>query len=89
MYEIKFALHITITGDIQIEIIGATFLLRKIVLMSCLEICGVVSGEPVLDDTVTIFSPRLCVGEVFGWGGVLTAAPAAALCTAIVHAIEL
>lgn len=42
MYGIRLGLKTTITGDTQIEIIGAPFILcRKIVVMSSLAIGGV------------------------------------------------
>lgn len=55
MYEIKLRLKTTITGDIQIEIIGGAVLLRKIVLMSGLSIRRV-EGREGLEETVKVFS---------------------------------
>lgn len=50
------------------------FLLRKIVLMSSLAICGVEGREglvPLLEETVKVFSPPVCVsvGEVLVYSG--------------------
>lgn len=70
MYGIRISLKTTITGDIQIEITeNAFFLLRKIVLMSGLAICGVEGREglePVLEETVKVFL-SVCWGG--GWVG--------------------
>ena len=63
MYGISLSLKTTITGDIQIEITGAAFLLRKIVLMSGLAIRGVEGREGLLllllEETVNVFSLQM------------------------------
>lgn len=73
MYGIRLSLKTTITGDIQIEIIGEAFLLRKIVLMSGLAIGGVEGREGlvlVLEETVKVFSLQVCVWRCVCWGGI-------------------
>lgn len=71
MYGIKLLLKTTITGDIQIEIIGVAFLLRKIVLMSGLAIHRVEGREGLVlvsEENVKVFSLWVCVCDDSGGG---------------------